>query len=92
VVKVNGTSVPALGIMKMISQQEANDNPLNMYYSQFWLSDSGYIGKPRYNKYDGFPLGLYISDTVAAKLQFRATQLDSVDKALMDSLKYYFRK
>ncbi len=83
---VNGTSVPSLGIMKMIEQQEANDNPLNMYYNQIWLKD------PRYIPDEKFPLGLYISDSAAAKLRRRAEQITSINFALMETLKRYFKK
>ena len=60
---VNGTSVPALGIMKMIQQQIENGNPLNMYYNQVWLKDSLY--KPE----EKFPLGHYMSNSTQVSLK-----------------------
>jgi len=82
---VNGTSVPALGIMKMIEQQQANDNPLNMYYNQIWLKD------PKYNNKDAFPLGLYISDTACTKLRLRAQKIPEINTQLFEMLKHYFK-
>ncbi len=87
-INVNGTSVPALGIMKMIEQQEANGNPLHMYYNQVWL------GNPIYpvNAKDTFPLGLYISDSAYKRIQKRAAAISSVNKELTDTLQYFFKK
>jgi hypothetical protein len=81
---VNGTSVPALGIMKMIEQQIKNDNPLNMYYNQVWLKDTGYHSDRK------FPLGLYMSEGACDSIHKRAKKIAGINAALMDSLKTYF--
>ena len=83
---VNGTSLPSLGIMKMIQQQEANGNPLNMYYNQVWLKDPLYHDSTRI-----FPLGLYMSDGAADSLKVRAAQVTTINVELMDTLRRYFK-
>ena len=85
VLNVNGTSVPAFGIMQMMTQQEANGNPFNMYYNQIWLKDPGY--KPD----EKFPLGLYISDSAFFKIRKRAEQITTINKDLMDILNLFFK-
>ncbi len=82
---VNGTSVPSIGIMKMIEQQEANGNPLNMYYNQVWLKD------PAYKPDEKFPLGLYISDSAFFRLKKRAEKIATINKELIDTLNYFFK-
>ena len=84
--KVNGTSVPSLGIMKMIQQQQANDNPLNMYYNEIWLKDPLYHDSTRI-----FPLGLYMSNGAADSLRNRAAQITNINVELMDTLRRYFK-
>ncbi|MEO9023175.1 MAG: hypothetical protein ABI237_15400 [Ginsengibacter sp.] len=85
-VSVNGTSLPSLGIMKMIQQQEANDNPLDMYYNQVWLKDPLY-----HDSLQKFPLGLYMSDGAADSLRMRARQITTINVELMDTLRHYYK-
>ena len=85
--KVNGTSVPSLGVMKMIQQQQANDNPLNMYYNQIWLKDPLYHDSTRI-----FPLGLYMSDGAADSLRERAAKITTINVELIDTLRSFFKK
>jgi hypothetical protein len=89
-INVNGTSVPSLGVMKMIDEQKANNNPLNMYYSQVWLKDSNYKSHA-YAFNETFPLGLYISDETADRLRKRADSLIDVNRDLVETLRHYFR-
>ncbi len=83
---VNGTSVPSLGIMHMIDQQIKNGNPLNMYYNKIWLKDPLYHDSTQI-----FPLGLYISEGAAIKLQARAQKVPNINTELMDTLRRYFQ-
>ena len=84
---VNGTSVPSLGIMNMIDQQIKNGNSLNMYYNQIWLKDPLYHDSTQI-----FPLGLYISEGAAVKLQARAQKVPEKNTQLMVTLRRYFKK
>lgn len=82
---VNGTSVPAFGIVKMMEQQQAHGNPLNMYYTKVWLKDTAYHPDEK------FPLGLYISDSTYLRLHKRGEKLKLINKDLVDTLQTYFR-
>jgi hypothetical protein len=73
--------------MKMVQQQQAHENPFNMYYNQIWLKDPLYR-----DSLQKFPLGLYMSDGAAEKLKIRAKQVTTINVELMDTLNYYFRK
>jgi len=68
----------------MIEQQIKNDNPLNMYYNQVWLKDTGYHSDRK------FPLGLYMSEGACDSIHKRAKKIAGINAALMDSLKTYF--
>lgn len=81
---VNGTSVPALGIMKMMEQQYNNGNPLEMYYGDIWLADTLFKSKVK------FPLGLYISEKASHYLKLRAAAIPDIDKKLINQLKAAF--
>ncbi len=90
---VNGTSLPSSGIMKMIQQQEANGNPLNMYYNQIWLKDSLYLDPSlHHDSKQTFPLGLYMSDGAADSLKVRARQITTINIDLMKILRQYLKK
>lgn len=91
-ININGTSVPAFGIVQMIRQQVKAGNPLNMYYDQVWLKDTLYekINQSMSKTEDNFPLGLYISEPVFKRLERRAKQISVVNEGLIDTLGHYF--
>ncbi len=82
---VNGTSAPALGMMKMIAQQKANGNPFKMRYGEIWLHNKNYHTAAK------FPLGLYMSRAASQRLKERADSIEVVNTAFFDELKECFR-